>query len=109
MDRRYGSSQLRRVAAVTILLSGIVLLSLVVGHAQEHAPSAQQNTCYLGLVVAQNQELGLLVLGMGRALAPSVSPGRPIEPFWPSVLVCMRPATAEEQALLEAAKVDSIP
>jgi len=94
------------VASAAALLAAVLAVTRPLAPQE---PVQGANVCYLGLVVAQNQELGLLVLGMGKALAPTVRLGRPIEPFWPSVMVCMRQATAEEQALLEAAEADSVP
>ena len=85
--------------------AALLLLGTAVGQAMQE----QQNHCRMALVIAQNEEMGLLVLGLGKPLAPSVSIARPIEPFWPAVMVCMRPPTPEEQALLEAAKADTVP
>jgi hypothetical protein len=81
------------------LVFGAALLLIVAGYA---LGQTQQNHCRFALVIAHNEEMGLLVLGLGQPLAPSVSISRPIEPFWPGVMVCMRPPTDEEAALRDS-------
>jgi len=97
------------------------MLALSIAHPREaqpqvaHVPAVpqgmpdQRNYCRMALVLAQNEELAMLVVAMGPAVAPSVSMARPIEPFWPAVLVCMRPPTPEEQALRDAQTRDTMP
>jgi hypothetical protein len=77
----------------------LALLLIGVGYALSQA---QQNHCRFALVIAHNEEMGLLVLGLGQPLAPSVSIARPIEPFWPGVMICMRPPTPEEAAMRDS-------
>ena len=79
--------------------------------AQVVAPPLQDNYCRLGVTLAYSDENGILVLGLGKRLAPSVSIARPIEPFWPAVMVCMRLPDEDEQRLYDSlvTRRDTIP
>lgn len=85
-----------------VIVLGIVLAIVLAAVLTAAALAPQQNYCRMAIVLMQNEEVGLMTLGLGQPLAPSVSISRPIEPFWPAVMLCMREPTPEEAAIRDS-------